>query len=146
MTDDPADAIRVLVNQQRVALSEKKKADAVASRLDRDIGEAERLLTGLGSSPAGRNTGGVIPVSLKPPVLRPWTELVEEALIAVPDEVSFVDLLAADEMTAAAERLSGWNQEFRGIHRLRGRDYAVAGAAGILAGLAACRTEFIWTG
>jgi hypothetical protein len=68
-------------------------------------------------------------------VLRSWDEIVAEARLARPGEVSFGDVLTPAEMAAVKAELDGWGAEFADLHRLTSYDYAVAGAAGILAGL-----------
>jgi hypothetical protein len=67
--------------------------------------------------------------------LRTWEEIVAEARAKRPDEVSFSNILSADEMVAATDRLSRWKSEFGELDRLTGYDYAVAGAAGVFAGI-----------
>jgi hypothetical protein len=73
---------------------------------------------------------------MRTPRLRTWEEIVAEARMAQPDEISFADILSPADVVAATGNLSSWKEEFAGLHRLTQFDYAVAGAAGLFAGLA----------
>jgi hypothetical protein len=135
MKNVPDDTVRVLTVQQRATLSETRDAHALAARIERDIRDVEQMLAKRGAKPAKRSETPVVGLDLIPPVLRPWDELAAEARGAEPGEPTFADLFTLDEMEAATARLSQWNKDFRDIYRMRARDYAVAGVAGVLAGL-----------
>jgi hypothetical protein len=130
------DALRVLAVHGEALERNIGKANTTAAMADAAIGDAERLLGKLGKSLPERNKPDSAPSANKRPRLRTWEEIVDEARIAQPGEISFANILSPNEMVAATGQLSQWKSEFAGLHHLTGYDFAVAGAAGVFAGLA----------
>jgi hypothetical protein len=130
------DVLRVLVVENEKLNRERTEANATAMKADEAIGDAEKLLEKLGKPSPERNSSELAPFPIDLPRLRTWEEIVREARLEVPGELSFADILSPAEMAAATDQVSRWNAEFAGLHHLTRYDYAVAGTAGILAGLA----------
>lgn len=81
-------------------------------------------------------TVAFVPVGLTAPTIRPWESMVAEARLARPERMSFGDVLNPTESMAVKTKLEGLGGEFADLHRLTNYDYAIAGVAGALAGLA----------
>jgi hypothetical protein len=133
--DKEKDVLLVLDFQGKVLDRELEKANTVAQKADGAIRDAEALSGKLGK-PLPERSRSEPPFPIEPPQLRPWEEIVHEARLEQPGELSFADILGPDEMAVATSHLSRWNSEFAGLHKPTRYDYAVAGAAGIFAGLA----------
>ena len=135
MTDGTKNLIKVAARQRRETEAELLETRVLTSTLDRDIAEVERLLTLRGIAVPAEPGSYSSTRRGPPPPMRPWSEIVVEAEAASTGEASFSDLLSDMEMADCLRRHTGWNAEFQSIHRLRGRDYVIAGVAGSLAGL-----------
>ena len=137
MSDDTdIDVPRVLAVYGQSLDRNLEEADATAAQADAAIGDAQSLLLRLGKALPERKKSERAPLSTKPPRLRTWEEIAAEARAKRPDELSFSNVLSAEEMRAATDRLCRWKSEFEGLDHLTGYDYAVAGAAGVFAGIA----------
>ena len=135
MTDGTKDLVKVAARQRRETEAELLGTRVLASKLDGDIADVERMLNLRGIAvPGGPGPNGSTRRAPPPPV-RPWYEIVVEAEAASPGEASFSDLLSDMQIADCLRRHTGWSEEFRSIHRLRGRDYVIACVAGSLAGL-----------
>ena len=130
------DVLRVLALHGARIDRNLEKANATATKADAAIGDAEVLLEKLGKAIPERNRHELEPLLKEAPRLRTWEEIVAGARVEQSGEITFADILSSDEMAAATSRLSLWKSEFAGLHQLTHYDYAVAGAAGIFAGLA----------
>ena len=130
------DVLRVLAVHGETLNRNLAKADAAGTKADAAINDAQRLLEKLGKAIPERNRPELTPFPKEGPRLRTWDEIVAEARAEQPGEISFANILDPDEMAQATSHLSRWSSEFAGLHKLTGYDYAVAGAAGIFAGLA----------
>jgi hypothetical protein len=126
---------RVLAVQGALMNNTLLSADAAATKADSAIGAAEALLGKLGKALPERSEAELTPFLAEPPKLRSWQEIADEARDEQPGEFSFAGIVAPVEGIAAGSTLSRWNAEFAGLHRLTRYDYAVAGAAGLFAGL-----------
>ena len=137
MREGEKDALRVLAVQGDAAKEVQEGAKSSGHLLDSAIRKAEGVLGDRSinlpeySLATARGTN-----ARQIPALRSWNELVAEAEAARPGEIGLQDLLSADEIQLVDSRLDGWGKEFRNLHKLTSYDYAVAGIAGILAGLA----------
>jgi hypothetical protein len=137
MSDDAdRDVLRALAVYGESLHRNVEETVATAAKADAAIGEAQSLLLRLGKTVLERKKSERALLSTEPPCLRAWEEIVAESRAKRPDEVSFANILSAEEMAAATGRLSRWKSEFGGLDQLTGYDYAVAGVAGVFAGLA----------
>jgi hypothetical protein len=67
--------------------------------------------------------------------LRSWEEILKEAENSVDDEVSFSDILTAEEIQGVENRIELLRGDFKAIHRLDKVDWAICGVAGVLAAI-----------
>jgi hypothetical protein len=130
------EALRVLAVQGKLLNSGLLSANAGAISADDAIADAEALLAKLGTALPQRSPTTLTPFPAEPPRLRSWREIADEARNEQPRDFSFDDIMCRAQWAAAARKLSSWNSEFAGLYRLTRYDYAVAGAAGVLAALA----------
>jgi hypothetical protein len=130
------DVLRVLGVQGETLRQDREKAKATTVHADAAIERAQDLLKKLGEPIARPERPEATSTLAKTPRLRSWEEIVAEARSQTPEEISFSDILDEDEIAAARARLSRRQSEFAALHQLTGYDYAVAGVAGIFAGLA----------
>lgn len=135
MTEREQDHLRVLSVQGRAAADAAADAAAAAAAAESAIAQAESALRRVGMALPDRPSVSV-QVGLKAPTLRPWNVMVEEARLASPEQMSFGDVLESADAAALKARLDGWGAEFAELHDLAHYDYAIAGVAGVLAGLA----------
>ncbi|MGO8739709.1 hypothetical protein [Rhodoblastus sp.] len=129
-------ALRVLAVQGEALDRNLAKAEATAKTADAAIENAERLLASVGQPLPVRKASAGTSLPMRTPRLRTWDEIAAEARVMQPEKVSFADILSPADVAAATGNLSRWKEEFSGLHRLTQFDYAVAGAAGLFAGLA----------
>jgi hypothetical protein len=129
------DVLRVLAVHGETLNRSLAKANAAEAKADTAITDAQRLLEKLGKAIPERKRPELTPSPKETPRLRTWDEIVAEARAEQPGEISFASILGPDDMTEATSHLSRWNSQFAGLHQLTNYDYAVAGAAGIFAGL-----------
>lgn len=130
------DSLRVLAVQGETINRNLAMARSTASTADGVIEDAERLLTKLGQARPSRNGAAGTSPQMIVPRMRTWEEISAEARFMRPDEITFADVLSPAEVAAALGNVSRWNEEFAGLSRLAPFDYAVAGVAGLFAGLA----------
>ena len=133
--DNERDLLRVLSVQGDTASRALYAASQSESLADSATEKAERVLRKRGT-PLPKRSRAPSPNALHVPALRSWEELLAEAETAHPGDMSLDNILSAEEIAAVNARLDGWEREFSNLHRLTAYDYAVAGTAGILAGLA----------
>jgi len=107
------------------------------SAMAHNIKESEELLLSLGydlsSIPTIENeqTRRVI-------VVRPFSELLDEANRKYPENVNFLDIFTPEEIAANHDYIKALNEEFNAIHRLDAVDITIPAIAGILSGVIDC--------
>lgn len=67
--------------------------------------------------------------------LRPWHEILAEAQLATPENISINDLLDSSEIQEVFKRHTQLENQFRKLNALIPDDYMIAGIAGVLGGL-----------
>jgi hypothetical protein len=134
--DKQKDTLRVMAVQGETLSRELGKAKADAVKADKAINDAEALLRRLGATPPTRGRSPLEPLVARPPQIRSWEEIAEEARESNPSDFSIEDILERHDIEAMNSRLAGWNAECAGVHELTSYDYIVAGAAGSLAAIA----------
>jgi hypothetical protein len=128
------DVLRVLAVQGEAARKARDGAICAGTTAESAIAKAEATLRARGIALPERSHTIAMP-TLRVPELRPWEVLVAEAKLARQGDISFCDVLLPEENAEVKAKLDGWGAEFADLHRLTAYDYAVAGAAGVLAGL-----------
>jgi hypothetical protein len=133
--DSKNEILTVLVEQERRIKAEAEAVKLIDKQSDAAIENVELLLAQLRSR---ESTTQPLQIDVRPThlILRSWETMLAEAQAECVEVPSFDGILSFEEQAATKRRLGAMSAEFESLHELRGFDYAVAGAAGILAALA----------
>ena len=139
LSDSERDLLRVITNETARALDVPTLTDTQQT-LDARIAESEAVLLSLGLKEdmelARQFTGP--PQSTRALVIRPFSELVDDALARQPDEVGFEALFSAAEIDANRDYIRELNADFDAVHKLDAVDVTIPALAGILSGAVDC--------
>ncbi|MEI7606410.1 MAG: hypothetical protein WCJ64_03395, partial [Rhodospirillaceae bacterium] len=135
------DALKVLRCQSRHLAETENRGRETAAVADAAILEAGTFLTELGMAASARPSGSMEvtptsgPITSNAEIIRPWHEIVAEAVEVDASPASIEDILDNHEIEAVFARLQGIRDQFDEKLRLDGCDYTICGIAGVLAGL-----------
>lgn len=107
--------------------------------IDNNIGKTENLLQSLGYDYSDINVCETnLLETIKPIIVRPFSELLKEANEKHPEELSFSDIFTPEEIEANHEYIKTLNEEFNSVYRLDKVDIIISAMAGILSGAFDC--------
>ncbi len=139
LSDSERDLLRVIKNETARAREVPSLADAQQT-LDARIAESEALLLSLGMKGelelAQQDTHH--PQVTRELVIRPFSELLEDALARQPGDVGFEDLFSAAEIAANRDYIRQLNADFDAVHKLDAIDVIIPALAGVLSGAVDC--------
>ncbi len=147
VSDSERDLLRVIKNETDRALDVPSLTD-VQQALDAKIAESEALLLSLGlkGEPRIAHQDTDCPQATRELVIRPFSELLEDALERQPGEVGFEDLLSAAEIDANRDYIRQLNADFDAVHKLDAIDVLIPALAGILSSAVDCALGGFVTG
>ncbi len=140
LSDSEKDLLRVIKHERDIVQETASSMTKARHTIDGSITRSEGLLRSLGIDPAAgpvQPDRALVPAKRKI-VIRPYSELLEEARAAYPQEVSFTDLFTSVELEANRERIRQLTAEFDAVHRLDKIDVIIPAVAGILSGAVDC--------
>lgn len=139
LSDSERHLLRVIKNETARALDAPSLTDTQQT-LDARIAESEALLLSLGLKGELElaHQGTDHPLVTRKLVIRPFSELLEDALARQPGEVGFEDLFSAAEITANRDYVRQLNADFDAVHKLDAVDVTIPALAGILSGAVDC--------
>ncbi len=133
------DLLRVIKNETARARDVPRLTDT-RRNLDARIAESETLLLSLGLTGdmelARQGTNN--PQAARALAIRPFSELLEDALARHPGEVGFEDLFNAVEIDTNRDHIRQLNTDFDAVHKLDAVDVIIPALAGILSGAVDC--------
>lgn len=104
--------------------------------VEKNIKDSEQLLKSLGKEIKVDNANTINNKEKQKVIkIRTWEEIVKEAEENVDDTISIQDLLTENEINLVLKKLNLLREDFDSIHRLDKIDWAICGAAGVLAAL-----------
>jgi hypothetical protein len=133
------DLLRVIRNETSRALDVSSLTDTNQT-LDARIAESEALLISLdmkGDPELARQVTDQTQV-MRELALRPFSELLEDALAHHPGELGFEDFFSAAEIDANRDYIRQLNADFDSVHKLDAVDVIIPALAGILSGAVDC--------
>lgn len=135
LSDSERDLLRVIRNEAARALDVPSLTDTQQT-LDARIAESEGLLRsrGLEAKPELVPKDPDSPPATRGVVIRPFSELLEDARASQPGEVHFADIFTAAEIDANRAYIRQLNADFDAVHRLDAVDVIIPALAGILCG------------
>lgn len=134
LSDREKDLLRVIKHERDSAQEAASSMTETRQTLDGPIASSEALLRSLGVDPAAKPiqpSEALVPANRKI-IIRPYSELLEEAPAAHPEGVSFTDLFTTVELDANRERVRQLTAEFDTVHRLDKTDVIIPAVAGLL--------------
>lgn len=139
LSDTERDLLRVIKNETARALDVPSLTDTQQT-LDARMAESEALLLSLGMKGELELAQQVTdhPQVTRELVIRPFSELLEDALARQPGEVGFEDLFSAAEIDANRDYIRQLNADFDAVHTLDALDVIIPALAGILSGAVDC--------
>ena len=140
LSDREKDLLRVIKHERDSAQEAASSMTETRQTLDGPIASSEALLRSLGVDPAAKPiqpSEALVPANRKI-IIRPYSELLEEARAAHQEGVSFTDFFTTVELDANRERVRQLTAEFDTVHRLDKTDVIIPAVAGLLSGAVDC--------
>lgn len=139
LSDSERDLLWVIKNETARALDVPSLTDT-RQTLNARIAESRALLLSIGlkGEPEPAQQGTHHPQVARELVIRPFSELLEDALARQPGKVGFEDLFSATEIDANRDYIRQLNADFDAVHKLDAVDVIIPALAGILSGAVDC--------
>lgn len=137
LTGGDQDYLKAIKNIDKRAEASISRITSANEKADESIADSVALLESLGYSSAkdAASLKAERPSKRQVARLRSWDEIVKEAQIAIPGEVSVSDLLSDSEIAKSNEFINRIRAKYDLEHKLDALDWGIAGIAGAISAL-----------